>query len=238
MDYEAIVLKHELSDILAGGDLHVTPDGNIAITPDGDLQFGNDRCNAVHRLVRRWCFNTRALETLLDLVTVDLLRQQNAIADREAIAGALFTHPKLIRKSHALIAEIEAGEFGAAACAGAIMVVLSNLLVRYRSDLSTTNPKWEGIDPQFGGYSFGEVVVAAANNFRHHDEWARTRRPNPKQKRSIDVIVGALGYDVRSIAPVAPWRHNACAALVLVVGERDLGTLEKNFFDFAKAMLM
>jgi hypothetical protein len=23
----------------------------------------------------RWCFNTRALETLLDLVTVDLLRQ-------------------------------------------------------------------------------------------------------------------------------------------------------------------
>jgi hypothetical protein len=52
MDYEAIVLKHELCDILAGGDLHVAPDGNIAITPDGDLQFGKDRCNALHRSVR------------------------------------------------------------------------------------------------------------------------------------------------------------------------------------------
>jgi hypothetical protein len=235
MDYEAIVLKYELSDILSGGDLQIAPDGGIAITPDGDLKFGNDRCNALHRLVLRWCFNRRVLETLLGLILVDLLRQETATAEREDIAGAFFTHPQLIRKSHALVLEIETGEFSAAACAGAIMVVLSNLLCRYRSDLSKTNPKWEGINPQFGGYSFGEVVVAAANNFRHHDEWARTRRPTPRQKPSIDVIAATLGCDVRS--PDAPWRRNACAALVLVVGERDLGTLEKNFFDFAKTML-
>jgi hypothetical protein len=238
MDYGAIVLNHGLSGILAGGDLQVTPEGNIAITADGDFKFGDDRCNAMHRLVNAWCGNWRALETLLDLATADLQRRENAIADREAIGGAIFTSPTLIRKSHALIAEIETGEFGAAACAGAVMVVLSNLLLRYKTDLSATNPKWEGIDPQFGGYSFGEVVVAGANNFRHHDEWARTRKPDPKQRKSIAVIEGVLNYDAGSFARPAPWRRNACAALLLTVDGRKLETLERNFFDFAKAMLI
>jgi hypothetical protein len=31
----------------------------------------------MHRLVQRWCYNGRVLETLLDLVAVDLLRQED-----------------------------------------------------------------------------------------------------------------------------------------------------------------
>jgi hypothetical protein len=233
----AIVLKHELSGILAGGDLQATVEGGIAVTADGDFKFGNDKCNAMHRLVQRWRSNGRVLETLLDLVAVDLLRQENAKDDREAIASAVFIHRQLIGKSHALTAEIETGEFGFAACAGAVMVVLSNLLLGYKTDLNATNPKWECIDPQFGVYSFGEVVVAAANNFRHHDEWARTRKLNAKQRKSIAVIEGVLNYDAGSFARPAPWRRNACAALLLTVDGRKLETLERNFFDFAKAML-
>lgn len=238
MGYGAIVLKHELSGILAGGDLQVTPEGNIALTADGDFKFGSDKCNAMHRLVQRWSSNWRVLETLVDLVAVDLLRQESAKDAREAITRAGFIHRQLIGKSHVLTAEIETGEFGAAACAGTVMVVLSNLLLRYKTDLSETNPKWKGIDPQFGGYSFGEVIVAAANNFRHHDEWARARKLDPKQRKSIAVIEGVLKYDAASFAgSAAPWRHNACAALLLTVGGRQLETLERNFFDFAKAML-
>ncbi len=32
-------------------------------------------------------------------------------------------------------------------------------------------------------------------------------------------------------------RRNACADLVAVIGGRDFATLERNFFEFAKAML-
>ena len=90
--------------------------------------------------------------------------------------------------------------------------------------------------PQFSGYSSGEVVVAAANNFRHHDEWARTRKPDTKQRKSIAVIEAALGYTIVWPAPVVPWRRNACADLVPIIGGSDFATLEQGFFDFAKAM--
>ena len=62
--YESIVAKYALGAILAGGDLQVTASGDIAVTPDGDLKFGNDKCNAMHRLVQSWCFNAHVLETL------------------------------------------------------------------------------------------------------------------------------------------------------------------------------
>jgi hypothetical protein len=217
--------------------IQVTPSGNIAATDDGDLKFGDNRCNAMHRLVQRWCFNSRVLDTLLDLTQVDEMRRQNALADREVIGQAYFTHHALIDKFHSLGEEVEAGEFGAAACAGAIMVVLSNLLLRYRTDLRGENAKWEGVGPLFNGCSFGEVVVAGANNFRHHDEWARTRKPTPRQKESIALIKRALNWTPISPTLDIPWRRNACADLVALIGVRNFPTLEHNFFEFAKAMI-
>lgn len=234
--YESVVAKHALGPILAGGDLQLTPDGDIAATPDGDLKFGNDKCNAMHRLVQRWWFNARILETLFELVTQESQRMQQVDAERNVIAGIVFTSREMIEKFHILADEIGAREFGGAACAGAIMVVLSNMLQRYKDDLSATTPKWERIRPQYRGYSFGEVVVAAANNFRHQDEWARTRTPNPQQQKSIAVIEAMLNYTVQSSGFVVPWRRNACADLVSVIGGSDFATLEQGFFEFAKAM--
>jgi hypothetical protein len=234
--YKSIVAKYALVAILAQGDLQMTASGDIAVTPDGDLRFGNDKCNAMHRLVQRWCFNARVLERLFGLVTQESQRMQQAEAERNDIAGFVFTNRPLIEKFHTLADEIGAGEFGGAACAGAIMVVLSNMLQRYKDDLKATNPKWERIGPQFRGYSFGDVVVSAANNFRHHDEWARTRTPNSQQLKSITVIEAALNYKKVSPAPDVPWRRNACADLLPVIGGSDFATLEQGFFDFAKAM--
>ena len=102
--------------------------------------------------------------------------------------------------------------------------------------MKATNPKWKGITPQFRGHSFGEIVVAAANNFRHHDEWARTRTPNKKQREAIAVIEAVLNYTVVSPALVVPWRRNACADLIPLIGDGDFATLEEGFFEFAKAM--
>jgi hypothetical protein len=235
--YGSIVTRHGLGKILAGGDLQLTASGDLALTRDGDLKFGNDRCNAMHRLVQRWCFNARVLETLFALVAEESQRKQQAESEFAAVAGVAFASPEKTKKFHALREEIGAGEFAGAACAGAIMVVLNNLLLRYETDLSEVNPKWEGVGPQFNGYSIGEVIAAAANNFRHHDEWARTRKPDSRQMKSIAVIEGVLNYTALSPALVVPWRRNACVDLVAVVGGSDFATLEQRFFEFAKAML-
>jgi hypothetical protein len=143
----------------------------------------------------------------------------------------------MTEKFHALGEEAGAGEFGGAACAGAIMVVLNNLLQRYKTDLSGVNPKWEGVGPQFNGYSLGEVIDAAANNFRHHDEWARIRKPDPRQTKSIAVIEAVLNYTPLTPTLVVPWRRNACADLIAVFGGSDFATLELRFFEFAKVMV-
>jgi hypothetical protein len=246
--YESIVTRHGLGEVLAGSDWQVTALGGLAMTADGNPQWGDDRCNAMHRLVLRWCCNTRVLETLLDLVAVDNLRKHTAKAEREAIvcvaSASEFPSPERMEKFHALGEEVETGEFGGAACAGAIMVVLNNLLQRYKTDLSGVNPKWGGIGPQFNGYSLGEVIEAASNNFRHHDEWERTQKPTKQQMKSIPVVEAALGYAPLS-ATAPSWRRNACADLVAVIIrgaefatlEQRFAALEQRFFEFAKAML-
>lgn len=229
--YGSIVTRQGLSEILGGADLQLTPSGGI--------QLGNDRHNAMHRLVVLWASNWRALDTLFDLVGVDRLRKAYAEAEREAIAAEVVARPELTKKFHALGEEVRAGEFGSAACAGAIMVVLNNLLQRYRTDLRRVSPKWGGIGPPFNGKSLGEVVEAASNNFRHHDEWAAIRgKPTKQQKKSIAVIEAVL-VDHTPLSPAfaVPWRRNACAELLFaVVGGSDFATLEQRFFEFAKAM--
>ena len=66
--YKDIVTAYELD--VRGGDLQLTPGGNIALTVDGlDLKWGNDRVNAMHRLIQRWCFNAPTLAGLFKLVT-------------------------------------------------------------------------------------------------------------------------------------------------------------------------
>lgn len=236
--YESVVSKYALGAILAGGDLQLTPQGNIAVTADGDLQFGNDKCNAVHRLVLRWCYNARILEILFALITQESQRTREAESDRNSIASSLFTNRALIETFHALAGDMAAGEFGGAACGGAVMVVISNILLRYKHDLTPVNAKWAGLEPKFSGYSFGEVVVAAANNFRHHDEWARATVLDARQQKSIDVINAALAWSGLASASVAPWRRNACADLVPVIGGSDFSQLEQHFFEFAKAMIV
>jgi hypothetical protein len=78
--------------------------------------------------------------------------------------------------------------------------------------------------------------LSLAHNFRHHDEWARIRSPNPKQKESIVVIEAILNTTATSHASVIPWRRNACADVILVISRSDFATLEQGFFEFAKAM--
>jgi hypothetical protein len=235
--YDEIVQRHGLSKILIGGDFQLTASGGLAMTPDGNPKIGDDKCNALRRLVQRWRFNARVLETLFTLVVEEGQRGRRAEAEREAVAEIVFSSGETTEKFHTLGEEVGGREFGAAACAGAIMVMLSNLLLRYKNDLKATSPKWKRIGPLVGGCSFGDIVVAGANNFRHHDEWARTNTPTGQQQPSIDILEAALNYTVTSPLIDPPSRRNACADLLSAVSQDDFEKLEGNFFRFAKAMM-
>ena len=174
--YAAFVQKYDLSEILADNDFRVTATGGIEMWA-GSAKQGDVRCNAMLRLLNRWFANTRVLETLLDLVGVDNFRKHVALSDLDAVAESAANGGD-VEGYHALILEGQTGEYGAAVCAGAVMVVLSNLLQRYKKNLRAETLNWDAIEPVLGGCSFGQIVIAAANNFRHHDEWALADRWN------------------------------------------------------------
>lgn len=114
---------------LQQGDLQVH-NGDWAVTPDGDFQFGNTRVNALFRLVERWRVNQPTLEQLYG----DLANRSQQL--KEVLkARAQGLGPSLSREPTQYHEEIEAvGDYesGASVYAGAIFVVLNNLLQRCR----------------------------------------------------------------------------------------------------------
>jgi hypothetical protein len=230
--YMDVVSTYDLD--VAGGDLQIDETGDLALTPDGDLKFGNDRINATHRLVQRWCFNVPIISVMFSLAAHSNTTTQNLVAEREVIAPLLFQNDQSMQRFHHINNEIGAHEFGGGASAGALMVVLSNLLLRYKDDLKPAPAKWENSSSQIGGRSFGSIVVAAAANFRHYDEWARTERPTNQQLSSIRVIADVLKQAIAPDGYRHPFRHNVCPDLLEALSGGDFELLSQRFFAFAK----
>jgi hypothetical protein len=230
--YEEIVATYELD--VRGGDLQLTPSGDIAVTVDGDLKWGNDRVNAMHRLVQRWCFNAPTLAGLFKLVTHARATKQQLDDEMNLIAPIVFQSTQTTQRFHDINNEVGASTFGGAACAGTLMVVLHNLLVRYKVDLNAPQEKWENSSPQIEGRSFGSIVAAGAANFRHHDEWARCNPPSEQQLRSIEVIAAALKQPIAPNGKGHPFRWNVCAELLEILSDGDCEELSRRFFAFAK----
>jgi hypothetical protein len=230
--YEDIVAAYQMD--MRGGDLQVTASGDIAITSDGDLKFGNDRVNAMHRLVQRWCFNAPTLAGLFRLVVHAQATKQQLDDEMNVIAPVAFHTVQNTERFHDINSESAAHNFGGAACSGAIMVVLDNLLMRFKVDLNTTRDKWEKSSPQIGCRSLGAIIAAAAANFRHHDEWARSNLPNKQQLRSIEVIAAALKQPIAPDGKGHPFRSNVCPQLLEAVSGGNFEQLNERFFAFAK----
>ncbi|HEY5363874.1 MAG TPA: hypothetical protein VIJ49_06715 [Aestuariivirga sp.] len=93
-EYDKIIEKYSLGTILAARDLRLTASGDIALTPDGDFKVGDDYCNAMHRLVVRWCAHINILSTLIKLVELEQYKLKEAEADKNSIADQLFTSPR------------------------------------------------------------------------------------------------------------------------------------------------
>jgi hypothetical protein len=119
--------------------------------------------------------------------------------------------------------------------AGAIVIAMSNALQSLRIDLEGQPAEWDEAVPRYGNCSFGQVIVASANNVRHADEWATTVAPTRQQLLSMRVLSLALD---EPLDPPDGSRHRfgreVSAEILRVLCKGDMAVLESGFFAFAK----
>lgn len=237
LGYRELAQRYGLTPIVNGADLALGPGGDLKLTNDGDLQLGDTVQSALGRLVVRWRFNAPTLKTLFDIVIDAKRKHDEAQAARDSVAELMRTDRKAALEIwHAAGDDIGIHEFGPEACAGAVMVVLQNLLRREWKDLDVSDDTWRTAGENIDGHSFGAVVEAAANNFRHSDEWARTHPPTQQQQKSIDVLNDVL----RNGAPPSPIpfhvRGNVCPEVLTALGGDSFEKLMDRFFAYVRAL--
>jgi hypothetical protein len=220
---------------LTKGDLRLDGNGNWSVTRDGDFQFGDTATNAMFRFAQRWRPEQPALDELLRsmLSTTQLLDELRSARD-SGIGPSLSINPEAFHSDTESMGNYESGS---AVYAGAICVVLNNLLLRFRKDLGLkkSDPLWRDTGPKTAGHSMGVVFQAAAENFRHYDEWAGTRVPTDQQRESMEVLCAVLRLplmtsDIRTI------RTNVCRGVLLAVRDGSSDKLHHSLFDYAKAL--
>jgi hypothetical protein len=202
---------------------------------DGDLKLGNDQHNALHRVVARWRMAAPVLFSMFETV----LGANEKKLTYEAMIASLLARKPLDKETAADFLELQeaigANTDGPGNAAGGIAVAINNLLRREWVDLGKP-VSWETAGSRIAGHSFGRVIEAAANNFRHSDEWARAVVPNPQQLDSIRVIAGVFGASLAPDGARHPFRTNVCPKLLLVASGGSFEGLMDKTFDFARAL--
>jgi hypothetical protein len=142
--YEEVVSAYGIDLLKAPGDLQLTAEGSIAVH-DGDLKLGDDQYNAMFRFVQAWRYNSPTLEGLFNLVVDSgeakdrLGKDQNELM---SLLAATRWSRDTVEEYHSVNDEIGANEIGEGACAGALFVILNNLLLRFKNDLKITQGRW------------------------------------------------------------------------------------------------
>jgi hypothetical protein len=230
--YEQVVDSYGICALRAPADLQLTASSDIAVH-DGDLKLGDDRYNAMFRLVQAWRFNSPMLEQLFTLVAESEQAKLRLLEEQEqsiSLLSATNWSGDVVKQYHSVGDQIGASELGGAACAGALFVMLNNVLSRFKNDLKISQGRWAAGGPLIKGVSVGSLVAAAANNFRHYDEWRRAKKLSQKQLSSIRIISRALESDTITV------RQNVCPRILHVMSEWRYVRLTEILFEFAKTV--
>ena len=243
--YDVVVERNQISILLQPGDLTVRG-GDIALTKWGDLMLKDEDYSAFVRLVQGWRFNYPTLKVMFETVFGTFEEQQRLIQE----GGNSFPqptdkhpHPLFNPAMNAAAFNRAMDEHGAAEVAqgtyaGAIVVVISKALQSFKDNVVATQNEWETSGPLFGNCSVGQILVAAANNVRHNDEWAKTRPPNVQQLTSIKVLAAALKEKIAADGSGHKFAREICPEILKLLSEGDLARLESQIFVFANDLLM
>lgn len=235
LDYRQLAIRYDLGSLQEGGDLVIDASGDLAVTVDGDLKLGNDQHNALHRLVVRWQMEAPILASMFDQVLGTHGKKQNYEAMINALLARPSLDPETASQFHELQGAIGINETGPGNAAGAIAVALNNLLRREWVDLGKP-ATWGFCGDKIAGYSFGNVIEAMANNFRHSDEWARHDPPTEQQLESIRIVAAIFGTPLARDGARHPYRGNVCPKLLLIISEGVFERLADRTFSFARSL--
>ncbi|MGF6985222.1 hypothetical protein QFZ99_004699 [Paraburkholderia atlantica] len=242
--YDDVVDRNEITLLMTPGDLAVV-NGDLALTRRGDLMLTSPEYHAFFRLVNWWRFNFPVLSVMFDAVfpLVDAAtRVDQALEEQFAIAAKKSPHPMTsldYDAYHRLNDERGAIDTARGVYAGAIVVAVSNALQSFRADIEGVQHEWDAAVPRFEGCSFGQVVVASANNVRHADEWQTARPPTARQLQSMRVLSAVLN---EPLDPADGSRHSfgreVSPEVLQAICAGKIAQLEEHFFDFAKDLLL
>ncbi|HWB48360.1 MAG TPA: hypothetical protein VG651_04560 [Stellaceae bacterium] len=199
--FDEVVEKYGLTVLNGGADMSLV-NGDIELTKDLDLKVGDTVYNALFRFVQAVRLNTPHLRFLFELVgTMSSRRKElddklnaagEGAAERFDISKSLADDQLFMSQFREISAQQGAAAYGYGTYAGCVVLLLSGSLLRFKDDIEATTDDWNKAPPIFNGYSLGQIVVAAANGFRHDDEWAKTRPATRQQQTSQHVLARAL----------------------------------------------
>jgi hypothetical protein len=243
--YDDVVERFGLDILKTPGDL-VLKDGDLLLTKSGDLMLKNVEYSALFRLVHGWRYNAPTLQSLFDLVFTTKSRRKDlddcvnrVFADHRfnpTSADPLTPDEDSIAKYHQLNDEIGANELASSAYAAAVVLVLTALLLRFRDDLNATADDWDKSAPLIHGCSVGSVLAASANNFRHNDEWAKTRHPTNRQLASIRILAAAFQEPIALHGSGHRFSRDICPETLELLSGGSFERLSSNVFTFANNM--
>jgi hypothetical protein len=202
LPYDEVVERYSIEILEAPGDL-VIRNGDLALSKSRDLMLNNEVYHGLYRLVQAWRFTAPSLSVLFGLFLSSRRQGKSFEADLNNLrpfAGSPFLNETQRESYHELRDKIGAAHLALQSYAGALILVLSGLLSALRDDLEAPKDEWRSAGPLVGGYSIGAIIEAAANNFRHEDEWMKTREPSERQLSSLRVLEAAFGKRFRDIS--------------------------------------
>ena len=217
-------------------DLQLTEGGDLALTDDRrDLRVGDLTQNALFRLVQMWRHQAGPLHLLFSAIEEGGHVEARLGAELDALP--LFeqfpTTPnsEAISRYHEINDHLAAIEMSRLIYAGTVMVSVVAMLRRFWKDLRAPNSSWISSGPRFGDQAFGPLIEAAANSFRHEDEWTRADVLEGRQKVSVAILTAALSAQ-------RPVIRNACPDVLALLAPEGFEGLATAVFSFAKSLCM
>jgi hypothetical protein len=224
-----LIRCHGLTISKGGGDWHLTAEGDIGLTRDGDFPVGDQAVNGMCRLMGAWRCNDPTMRLLFGSIVQMRSARTGLEQDldpplRSKTPWVLQRTPEQLAAYHAANDALMAGGIGCGSLSGSLVLLIATFLGRFRADVQATEAEWKFGLPQIGEQSIGRIVWAAANAFRHVDDWAEARHKGAfegRQKASMSVLRAALNPNSLDILDRVEWE---VAMDVLSGGEFDVLT--------------
>ena len=236
-NYEETLKRFGLERLQSGiVDLTLDEKGNIAQGRDQSLKVGDTKTNALFVFVESWRQIDSTVSTLFESIRTASKQLHDLETARQCGNGVSISIDP--RAYHAETDSILECQSICSVLAGSIFVVLSNLLLRLRGDLGINKKSdtWKKSGTIIKNHSFGEIIEASANNFRHCDEWACAKTPTDQQRSSMEVLCNVLDLPLEGKDSYPTIRKNVCDKILSRISDDSVDELYQRMFDFAKKL--